>query len=286
MFDLPVELLREIFGYTSPTEHGEILVLMSVCSTWRDAALGFTALFTFADWDVWPVEFLRLWCQRSGQAGLEVVLSQEGFHRVFVDDEYASIVDDTNSRWQELFLEFDHSDESGVAGDVYRLLSRWKCAQLRTLVLSELDHESQNEVFNLTDDFAPELEELMLKDAHVIRATPWENLKRVSVNVDFWARGAEGRDILRTLSCSDKLVFNGCSFSGVGESPTLLEGLKEVVIIDSSISGFAEWPLRYLSFPHATKLVLRGMRPYASEFPEQDKVLWVSYRAEASGFIR
>lgn len=262
------------------------MVPLPTAFPFHHAALGFAALFTFADWDVWPVELLHLWCQRSGQAGLEVVLSQEGIHRAFTDDDYASVVDNTNHRWQELFLEFDHSDESGNAGDVHRLLSRWKCTRLRTLVLSELDHESQNDVFNLSDDFAPELEEVMLKDAHVIRAAPWENLKRVPVNVDFWARGAEGRDILRTLSCTDKLVFNGCSFSGVGESPTLLKGLKEVVIVDSSISGLAEWPLRYLSFPHATNLVLRGMRPYASEFPEQDKVLWVSYRVEGSGFIR
>lgn len=276
MLRLPVELLRDIFRYTDATEHGEILILLSVCSIWRNAALGITALFTFADWDVWPVEFLRLWCQRAGRAGLEVMLSQEGIHRALVDHDYASVVDDTNPRWQELFVEFDHSDEPGNGSDALRLLSRWKCPQLRILVLSELDHEGQNDIFNLPDDFAPDLEELMLKDAHVTRVTPWENLKRVSVNADFWANGSQGQDIFRTLSRTDKLVFNGCSFSGIGENVAPLEGLKEVVIVDSSIAGFAEWPLRYLVFPHATKLVLRGMRPYASEFPEQDKALWVS----------
>lgn len=277
---LPAELLREIFGYTSPTDHDEVLALMSVCSTWRNAVLDITALFTSAEWDFWPVWLLRLWCQRAGQIGLEVVLNQEGIHRALADDQYASLVDDTNPRWQELFLEFDQSDESGNTGDAHTLLSRWKCPQLRILVLSELEDEGQTDIFILPDDFAPDLEELMLKDAHIIRVTPWENMKRVSVNADFWARGTEGQDIFRTISHTAKLVFNGCSFSGVGESNIALEGVTELVIIDDAVTGFTEWPLRHLSFPHTTNLVLRGTRPYASDFTDQDKVFWVSFRAE------
>lgn len=284
-FNLPVELLRDIFGYTSPTNQHEIVTLMSVCSAWRHAALGITALFTSADWNAWPVEFVRLWCQRAGHTGLEVVLDLEGIRRALVDDEYASLIDHTNTAWQELFLEFDDFDESGNASDVHTLLSRWKCPQLRTLVLSELESEGQNDIFILPDDFAPDLEELMLKDAHVIRAIPWQNLQRVTVNADFGSLGTEAEDIFRTISHTDKLVFNGCSFSGIGESNIILEQVNELVIVDDLTTGFADWPLRHLSFPHTTKLVLRAMKPYASDFPDQNKVLWVRCRAELCEFL-
>lgn len=281
---LPPELLRDIFRYTSPTDQREIIVLMGVCSTWRATVLGITALFTFANWDAWPVSLMREWCRHAGQSGLEVEMNQEGICRALDDDDYARLLDETQHQWHQLILEFDRSDEDGNAGDVHALLSRWRFPQLRTLVLSELDHEGQNDIFLLPNDFAPHLEELILKDAHVIRAAPWENLQAVSVNVDFWARGADGEGVFRTISRTKKLIFHGCSFSGIGESYFVLEGVEHLVVVDDSISGFAEWPLRHLSFPNAAELDLCGMRPFVTEFPDQDKVLWVR-RAPVPDFL-
>lgn len=275
-YDFPAELLRQIFGYTSPVDRHEVIALMSVCSTWRYVALGITALFISADWDAWPVEFLREWCQRAGQTGLDVMLNQDGVHRAFMDDEYARLLSDTSSRWHELFMEFDPSEENSTISEVHMFLSRGGYPQLRTLALSNLDGEGLNEIFVLPEDFAPSLEELMCKDAHIIRAAPWENLQRVSINVDFWASGTQREDILRTISSTDRLIFNNCSFSGIGENIVTLDGVKELTVTDDSTNGFAEWPLCRLTLPNATDLVLCGMRPFASEFPEEDILLWVS----------
>jgi sulfur transfer complex TusBCD TusB component (DsrH family) len=268
---MPVELWREIFRHTSPANHRGVIDLSAVNRFWRRIALDLSELFTYANWNEWPLEALKEWAERGEKAGLEVALGQEGVRRALASDDFVHLLDDTSHSWYALSMEFDRAEDRNVR----KLLPRWECLNLRSLVLVDLDDEGQYEVFDVMEGMAPNLEELVCKDIHVVRPTPWRNLKLVSINVDFWLGGDDRTNIFRTISQAENLVFDGCGFSGIGGANIVLDVVKLVTIVDDSATAFAEWPLRHLSFPNADRLILRGTRPYIHEFPDADKQLWV-----------
>lgn len=295
---IPVELLREIFLYTPPTALRDIIWLAGVTSLWRSVVISLPELHTHANWDHWPLDALVEWTQRGKSAGLHVVLGQQAVRRAVIsmndtnsksfnemaaEEEaeergtergYIRLLDATSPFWHALSMEFDRGEDE--MAHVHRLLLRWEAPHLRVLHLIDLEDEGQHEVFTTHPNLAPRLEEFMCKDVHVIRSTPWQHLKRVVINVDFWDQGIEGIQVFKTFSQAETLTLDSCGFSGVGDENITLDGMREVTIVDDSITGFAEWPLRHISFPRVSKLTLRGTRPYSTEFPAADKRIWVS----------
>lgn len=191
-----------------------------------------------------------------------------------VEQGYIRLLDATSASWHSLSMEFDRNEDAMIPA--HQLLPRWEAPVLRSLQLIDIDDEGQYQVFRTHPNFAPQLEELICKDVHVVRSTPWRQLKQVIINVDFWSQGIERAQIFETLSQTETLILDGCGFSGVGGGNIALDGVREVTIVDDSVTGFAEWPLRHISFPRARKLTLRGTRPYSNEFPDADKQIWVS----------
>ncbi|KAF8316045.1 hypothetical protein DL93DRAFT_786623 [Clavulina sp. PMI_390] len=306
---LPVELLREVFRHTPPDAHRDIFAFSAVNSFWRGVCLSLPELFSTANWDDWSVPAIVEWCRRGNNDGLVVKLGQRAVRRAVMSMEslpyqplpaiargrgiarnhsyngqalandhpsfqenvskYIRLLDETSLSWISFSMEFDRGDPTMSL--VHELLPRWSCPQLRALTLIDLDNESQNPPFLVLPNMAPYLEELICKDVHIIRASPWANLQRVILDVDFWTQGIERSSIFQTISHAEMLVFDGCGFSGVGGGNIVLHNVRQVTLVDDSVTGFAEWTLRHISFPRATRLTLRGTRPYPNEFPDAEK---------------
>lgn len=273
--DLPVELLRDIFRYTSPCEHREVIKLTCVCRTWRYTALDIAALFTHAVWDKWSAELLREWCRRAGQAGLEVMLTHKSVSRALEDHEFSRLLDDTSHRWVELFIEFDPTEDYSVS-EVRSWLSRWECPQLRALTLCNLCRRIPNKIFHLPHNSAPSLENFSSRGSQVIRTTPWENLQRVSLDVHIVpGSDSQQEDIIRPVLHARIMTFDRCSFVGRRESVITLARVEVVSIIQHG-SHTVEWLVpQHLSLPNATGLILCGLARFARAFGDYDKGLWV-----------
>jgi len=73
---LPPEVIREIVSHTIIGTHAyrDIFRLSHVSRLWRDVVIGFSALFTEANWDKWPVWLVDTWCSRAGPHLLKVYL--------------------------------------------------------------------------------------------------------------------------------------------------------------------------------------------------------------------
>ena len=76
---LPPELIRDIVVHTieGPWDHH----LSQVSKLWRDVVLGISALFTYADWDWWPIWLLDAWCSRA-KAQLLTIRMRRSLHRL------------------------------------------------------------------------------------------------------------------------------------------------------------------------------------------------------------
>lgn len=312
--DLPVELLREIFRFTPATDHRSVIALGAVTSFWRSIALTVPSLYTHAKWDRWSVDVLEEWARRGAPAGLDVALGRQAIRRAlydldmdhlsqqqqhppasgpdagmpFLDNSdsdlpirpldpptptYVQLLDRTSLSWRSLSMEFDRGEDDTAVHDLF---ARWECPNLRSLCLVDLDTEGQYDALSAHPNLAPQLAELVCRDVHIVRSTPWTALQHVVINVDFWSRGAARKRIFDTIAWTEALTLDGCGFTGLGGSNISLEGVRQVTIVDDSVSGFAEWPLRHISFPRVSRLTLRGLRPFPNEFPELDRQLWVS----------
>jgi hypothetical protein len=75
---LPSEVIREIVlhAVTGTHAHHQILYLTQVSRFWRQVVTGFSALFTEADWNKWPVQLVDTWCSRAGSRLLKVYLQK------------------------------------------------------------------------------------------------------------------------------------------------------------------------------------------------------------------
>ena len=62
---LPPELIQEIVAWTAAGQlenYCQIFKLSHVSILWRNVVVGFSALFTHADWNGWPTLVIELWC--------------------------------------------------------------------------------------------------------------------------------------------------------------------------------------------------------------------------------
>lgn len=77
---LPLEVLERILDHAvvGPQDRRTIIRLTSVCDLWRHVVISLSHLFSSANWDTWPTEFLEIWCSRARESPLTIRIGTPG----------------------------------------------------------------------------------------------------------------------------------------------------------------------------------------------------------------
>lgn len=82
---LPSELIHEVVSHIVATasSYRQIFYLSHISKIWRQVVIEFSALFTEANWEKWPVWLVDTWCSRAGPHLLKVHLQNTLRHAMW-----------------------------------------------------------------------------------------------------------------------------------------------------------------------------------------------------------
>jgi len=174
---LPPEVIREIVSHTIVGTHAyrDIFRLSHVSRLWRDVVIGFSALFTEANWDEWPAWLVDTWCARADPHLLKVYLEHPA-RGMSSDADQPSIhallrkVSMQVSKLQVVTSPRDHQTVNDAAGGVFDL----HMPSLQYLNAKAVTKKAPS--FNLHAGNAPTLRVLEVTDSVLRISAPLTNV--------------------------------------------------------------------------------------------------------------